>query len=771
MIRKEIINAFGQKEFIICMKKIIKNNAELLIFILVHILIFGLVFAISFMVVEISDDVIFNGKPLLIEFILIEITILISFLFVVKQIYINRITRKYISKIFTKQVIYKIMVLVLLYFLLSLNVAGELGKSLIICSYYTIVFNIIAVFYEMNKIEIETKLDREVEQIIKRISRYKEIDGKYKELRKIYDDCLEKNEVNIIIKIVNAFEKFFEEKLSIQNKYLLETNVKEDDVFEGYKKLLSLLSSMIINEDDANLKRIDKKIYSVLINCLKNSYKCKYDNLVEYIQMLFIFFSKEKSVNFSNDIFYSLMSTLLNDEVKSADDYINKINFIVRLNMSLIEKNKIDSYDFIIYQYLDSLKENEINSVLFDEKTIKKYVNIIFRNLLITKNDFSMMGKIEQLDKIMYDNKKYEYVMKFYNKIPSLLNFLNDERVTLQWIEHFEKLINESRKDFIEKYYVFYFEVIAFSIEKYGALKKDIFNKIDYNIFEMYNQHVTDLLHVSIQFEKYRALSLLLDSINEIALNTNKNEKVKQLKVLELYETAFVIILNNKNKSTDLYFVIGKFKELIGKMDKENIISDDLFKKIINTLNKMVETYSSYKNTESSLIMTLMNDILDEDKMYRHTTTDNILYVCEKYYELAFKAAENNDNEIIEKASNYLGWIVIRFVKKGRLKEAKHVFGYGFNLLKMLIKINYDESTVNFVSTFIVTLGSFCFSTDTDYVKNQLGNKIVNDVNKIDKEYIENAVMLRNPIKKSWNSVLNCDFDKGFDIFCKKIGL
>lgn len=80
----------------------------------------------------------------------------------------------------------------------------------------------------------------------------------------------------------------------------------------------------------------------------------------------------------------------------------------------------------------------------------------------------------------------------------------------------------------------------------------------------------------------------------------------------------------------------------------------------------------------------------------------------------------------------------------------------------MLVKLNYRINVVNFVATYIVTIGSYCFSNSNKYI---FGYDIISKIYGRQKNYINNAIILRNPLVEIWNETLNCDFTSGLDKF------
>lgn len=744
-----------------------KKNKETIIFFIIHIMIFVFsFFCTSFINDKIKIDI---EKIFLyvLDLIYLLITILLSLQFIIKQIYINRMSSKYVSRQFNFKIIYKVCVLLIMVVLCFINSYVDYNEEIIVFILLSIIYFFIYIFVDMKNIELERHINKKIVELIEDI---KENDNPSKELDKMYKlyrDCYEKKEINLAIKVVNAYVDFLTEDLCKLKEYLLRSEEKNEREGDFQISLFYFMNQMLTNETNASSYRVDNEIFITMAKLMNKCYKSNDEKLIEFVEFKFKKMCLEKGNNFKNETFRNIIRVLLK-KCSDKKEYMGKLNFLINMYNDMIEKNNFDEYFIVLDYLLFEISEGKHNKYIYDREIIEIYLEYAYRTMFYQKNILALLQRIGYIETTFQNKEIYDELLRFYKRISECSPILENETVLILWIEYFVKLMRNRSDDSKKEYCCIIFDLLSIGAKKTDIVIPVLFDWINYEILEENKEKIMRTLFVAIKYNSYGYLTLFLDRINEMLIDTNdKSKKPQQINLFEIYELLLVFSLKQKNWQS-LNFIVDSYKEVVEKMDKENIISQDLFKHIINQVEQVSELFIEYNGSYAVKILSILEEMTNEKNKYRILQDhNNIIMICDKYFKLAFAAAERSVDEVIRFVSNQIGWNIKTLIDKNLFEEGQKLFAKGYSIFEMLVKIDYNSNIINFVATFVVTMGAYCFAKNSS---NSIGNHIISKIRKEHLDYIKNALVLRDPVKKAWNISMSCEnYEDGFIEFKKKV--
>lgn len=741
----------------------IKENKNILLFLIINLIILFISLVVSIFVYKNEGiNILFES---IVELIYLLITVLFTLQFVVKQIYVNRFSGKIIYKHFDFKIMYKILFIVLMIVLYYCNLNKFINCFLMISITSSVIYFFVCFFIDMKRIDLVDYINNETKGIIEDINKNKHSYNLHK-LETIYRDCLEKNEINLALQIINKYEKLFLENMCIVSQKSIKegADLKEENSFR--EEILLSLCRMLTNESSTLYRRVDESIFnlmfSLLIKCYKNCTDAKFFDFMEFIIRLNI---SEKSKNISNLFFRKIVFIFL-DEIDNREIYLRKLSFISLVYIDLIRRNILDDDFILLDNLLITLNKENSKQIILEQEIFSQYSKYIIKFSVNSVKTQVLLAELKVLEEKIENNEDYMLIIELYKKMIRYYNFIKKENDIFLWIDFFIELLNNNRESFKEEYYKIIIYIFNRCIKNYEIFDSHIFSWLNAYSIEKYKKDICGLLYNAIKYDKDFYLYSILDKINDILSETTIQQLNTQKMLLEIYDNVF-LFAESKGDEKIVSFIVDSYKEMIIKLDKNNCISKSLLKYIVEQIRGYAKMYISKKGKYIDILLSIYETKVSGDRKYVLASNHSeIMDICKIYYELAFDTSERNIDKPIEYISNMLGWKVIYFIQEGNLINAKKVFSFGNDILKMLIKIDYNNIIINFVSTFVITVCSYCFADD---MKSYIGDDLIKKIEKQQIKYIDNAIALRDPIKNTWSKDLNCDFAKGLNEFKIKI--
>ncbi len=256
-----------------------------------------------------------------------------------------------------------------------------------------------------------------------------------------------------------------------------------------------------------------------------------------------------------------------------------------------------------------------------------------------------------------------------------------------------------------------------------------------------------------------------LNEINQIASRFSKEKKLEQIEFINLYE--YLIDLTIKIKSNEVFQIaLHKFIDLIITMDKENNISIDLFKTILEKFDDASDKAIREKQIDLSLsinsnlgeLIKKLNILAKHREMYFEAN--------EVIFQTGVKGVENNIEEVIRHVSNHLGWACKTAIDNNEMDKVKWLLVKASKLYNLTVDFGVKENTVIFVGTLFIVLGGYCTS------KNNLTGlaMLIATIKGLKKvEVLNKSRIIREYESATWNKYMKNDAQGNIESFWKKV--
>ncbi len=750
-----------------------KKYSNILIFILIHICIAISVFYAGYLLNNRSDFLIKsldNKYDNIIQISIMLITIIISFEFVIKQIYSNRASSKYISFEIKSKGMYQ-----LTYLGISciVTLLFDNNPKFITPYFLSYIASIIYFIYELHKeidnTELNRVINKKIDQIIETLKSDFSNDVELRNLNNIYLDCITKNEINLASQIIVNYKKFLSEQLNNKNRNILtnESNIEEFKDNQG--RLLNFFKFALIQDQSINSIKINKKILSILISYLEDCYKCNEDALSKEVEIFIRGMFLYDLTGEITDLYHHFLVSYLDSAFEETNEYdksFRKTQVIFSITKMLIQKGKIYDCNLLIEYIL--IKIDNSNIAKIPDNIKDEYVEIFEFYLVETNSDYKF-ACLKQFDSKLEDDKFYHKLIAMYENITSYKNIYQNSEIVNDWLDYFSYLIKKDNKEYIFRIYELYFSVILSSIGIVEIMPSKTIPQINYFEEEKIFDGIIRIIKKCMNNQKKYYLKFIFDQLNMLVSAYSMQEKAKQEKIVGVYDLAFWF-LSTINDETIFDVIISSFLELCEKLDKERKISKDLGKTIVSLISDAYKKCTNNRNSLSNKLFMLYDKLFEESADY-HFIKEHIAYIYDDIFDIAIMAIEYNDDITVKASSNFFGWQTKRYIDNNK-EKASEVYEYGFRLFSALISVNYTQNVIIFVGTFIVTIASYCFSPKENSkftINKTFGDKIVSKLDSEMLEFIKKSFSLRKCISKSWDGILSCNFSQGIIQFEDKI--
>lgn len=297
----------------------LKVNKNELIFILIHLIGCISIFCVFF---NINNSTTYfiklfkNSFSVILDISIVLITIILSFEFLIKQIYFNRISGRIIhGKI--KKYVYQIFILIISILLLSIFNSNDIVLCTLFISFiFTFPLFFIWLMVDMENYDVNKYIKKRVKKIILKIEKNEDYQKELLYLSQIYLESASKNEVNICLQIVTSYNKFIVNFLYGKNKKLIKNQLTKENVSNLENDFLRFYTNSILPNDNFETKRINMIIIRHLTLLYENACKCEDEKLVNKIQTQFHFLFSFKLNNIMKDYFPSFIINFLGNPLE-----------------------------------------------------------------------------------------------------------------------------------------------------------------------------------------------------------------------------------------------------------------------------------------------------------------------------------------------------------------------------------------------------------------------------------------------------------------------
>lgn len=190
-------------------------------------------------------------------------------------------------------------------------------------------------------------------------------------------------------------------------------------------------------------------------------------------------------------------------------------------------------------------------------------------------------------------------------------------------------------------------------------------------------------------------------------------------------------------------------------MDDNSNVSKDLANRLVHILKEMCELRFREDLDFSCEIVEFLDDLLGRsDAIYRFVHQgDTSTTVYRSLYEIAVDAIERNQELVIQRVSNVIGWRIKEAIEKGHTTIANTLIGYAIDIFNLAQENNISQQTIVFVGTLFIIIGAFC-KTNLNYLRYQ---KIIIEAFKnkeVSLKYLAVSKLMRSAIADVWKTIL-----------------
>ena len=707
-----------------------------------------------------------------ISFLTIIFSLWFSYLLVVKQIYSNRYSNRIVSKyIYAGRKVLTVHFFVLLvagFFLLVF------ADNYVISSIWYVLNCILFVFLcgkniykKLSEEEIRKTIKDKVECILTEISKNtnpEKVRIELIKLKRIYDDAYLKNEGSTCISVLIGYFEFFKKYIENRNKNIIDDDKITNDILnlliEFYKELLKSDNSSFASELNRNILRTFYDLSEIAIKCDIETLLVKFlelfssvltmDNkkLEEWFEDVYkyIYNLEMKAVELDKETLFDKILEESRCIFYYANYEIGKGNYIAFFRhyafglLDCLDKEKEKYYKKIYDEFENSIL-SEISADNCDNMCV--LISMLLNNETIKKSEhakkdlFNMLKKLSR-NKTIYDNQFYSFIRYAVDKY---------------------KEMGEGESAF-ELQYVYAHNIVEYMTEAPNYVFPE-FSEIVEVRDEQKNKNLSDkldeLLTLAIDKNQTNWVGLLLTEVIECLKCTEQKDKNIQLIWIKIFQRA-AIRVSSANNTLLQEIVIRCYSSAIFEMDKLKNISKDLGIQIIDNLKSLCECRYRENVDFTCEIVELLDDLLDtQNNVYFINNNKDIREkVYDSLFYIAIDSIEKNQDLVIKRVSNIIGWRIKGVIENGNTEYADKLIDYAIQMYNLCRANKINDQTIVFIGTLFIIIGAYA-GTQTKYYRYR--TKIIKALKPDPKnrEYLEVSKQLRQYEILGWKCLLGAD--------------
>ena len=694
-------------------------------------------------------------------------SICFSYLLVLKQLYTNRYSKAILDEYVysgSRRLIVGYFLLLTVGFVLLL-----LSKYVIYTSiYYSLITMLYliqcgcSIYKKIGENEVRKVSKKNVDAVLSSLNN--NFDESYvkeqlKHIVESYDDAYNNFDQNTCVMIIKSFYEFCEQHIKNRNSAVIE-NKKE--VVDSIKYFIGYFVNLMKEDTSDFAVTLNRKIiYSfcklaeIAIDCDNISLLEKYMNVLGYVlessniyqsaffEDVYEWFSrlivvaaksdKQDCFNTALDISKSIYMKV---KLKYGSD--NLACYLTCFVRSTLGCERKDDFENELFSNIKTLVLNEIDS------TNCKTVFIVLSQLLI-KDDFN--------SKVYFD----EYLLTLKKIVDKSICSVDLYSYIVFVIDKLNELKEEEKASDLQYYLVsrslqYSEDPPAYICPEFSSvIKKNVGNA---EINKQVCSQVVDLVDIAIGKNNVKWLVILLNEVKDILKDMPKQHKDIQIMWFEIFTRTIRLSLSAKNNNHK-EIAFKYYKDTLREMDDNSNVSKDLANRLVHILKEMCELRFREDLDFSCEIVEFLDDLLGRsDAIYRFVHQgDTSTTINRSLYEIAVDAIERNQELVIQRVSNVIGWRIKEAIEKGHTTIANTLIGYAIDIFNLAQENNISQQTIVFVGTLFIIIGAFC-KTNLNYLRYQ---KIIIEAFKnkeVSLKYLAVSKLMRSAIADVWKTIL-----------------
>lgn len=217
------------------------------------------------------------------------------------------------------------------------------------------------------------------------------------------------------------------------------------------------------------------------------------------------------------------------------------------------------------------------------------------------------------------------------------------------------------------------------------------------------------------------------------------------------FETAFVDGNVASNLAYKPQFISNNYKEgkkvlssiedVIEKLDDNKSISDALGNKIVKEITEVARDLEIDDNVVMYQAIELLYDFIDDKNGYRFSSTvPKKKMIGKGIFNIGINCIENDCEDGVRRASNALGWFIIKAIEQGNTEVSKYLIELAREMLKIAIDMEISSKTQTFLVTLFTTVGMYCYKNPNYLAYVDL---VIGSLKKVKVEMVNTAINLR----------------------------
>lgn len=734
--------------------------------------------------------------PFVMPILLALLPIIIGIATVVYQIYYNRYTLKDFKDDLKSKFIWLFLLssselCILICFWITKQTLTLLFFESIFLLFFTITYFLIFLG-RFNKFSIGSYVEQYKNNCIKIINsidfNFSEVKNLLKRINIYFTESIEKKENNYIRMIVKAKAETFTAYLKRSNALIIEraiTDEQNTDLIETFAtsllfdyKLLSesscskdILGFYISSIEKILISSIDcdtEKVFNMLCKKISKIF-ISLNKTETYYPILFIFediyeYAIEKNKFVYTDNLEHLLLDLYRRITFNTDNY-ELIQQLLILNGRYLSMSlKHYENEQFINSYTSFAETMELNLHGFNKRASEVFVAV----------HFSLLKDIEDSEKDK--NTIFEfYVLKVLNYIRTALRVKNEYLIRLLGYLQHEVFISNlySKNDELEEKRLFcLLNTIQFypdySMLYFPNYEKQLeSDKKNTEHCKQIRRKFSAIFNRLSNINNNQVVYYYLESLNDCVLLYDSSDRLCQEELLDLYEEIFIKnIRNNINSMFDI--ILSNFDDLIDKMEKKGVVSENLLEKIFSLFDKVASNLMDTSDYAlQSYFLGYFSDLpekipsINKHKLQKQRITEIIFH-------LAVEMLESKNEKSLKICSNALGWYAVDLEKQGDIESYKVTIDSATNMYNLACEQNYDIATKAFLGTLFIILGAYAYShNEHQYVS--ILKKHIDTLS--DKSPLKISKKLRYFEAKYWDSLFKNNAEEAIKNFYQKLGI
>lgn len=692
-------------------------------------------------------------NPLFISITSVLVTVMVLFY----QVYFNRYTGKelvehIINEFIVLSFIAIIQLVSFIVFWFSEDQNSIEHRVLVIFFiYYVIRFVVFIIRYKTYSVSffIRKIYKKKIHIIEKGKMTIDEFDEILIQLSDYLEEAVAKNELLYISNVVDTKELFFNSFItnfirnfdSNQNNELIQTEKKLcNSLLNDYKKILNLENAASLRDKYTNfIKKYNEKCISynrkefieeeqeqLFYSIYRDNNLCKDDrslifNILFHLLDQIANKEKEEYVNCWINNFSSLFYT--SEKFSENLNYQDELFHVLFRALEIFTKKDLfDSYKKLFKNGIEaiSLSINE-----WSKSDIKNFIIFYSRHLRLI-SDYNA-------------DYKNEFISCLQELLQRALSGKSKDLIVSLGAIYSDILINDSERKISEKIYNDYKNDLIICFRKFpdcsfiffDYYENDIKNKkLDIkSILTLYEE----ITYIAIKTECISFLGYSLSLLNDYckAIYTQKDNIFE---VIDFYSTILCISsLSGKRKS--YYVVYDFFDDLINDLFKEKLNEENAYiEKVITVFDKLAGTITD--EIDKEIKYSFFDSFKDIEEKIGNLNSVETMQIAQIVFDIGVTALENNDEILLRRVSNKLGWLAKNAIDKNNdAIRFKDIISKSVEIYNIASDLGYSEKLLSFLGTLYILLGSHVYNIEKEEEKKDLTDFIIKKIQELNGEY------------------------------------